>query len=119
MKIIERGWPGHFICVDKCFFRRNTLIDKGRKKIVVSTVGGMTKKDGGFETIGAFGRYYETMAFEAKKVDGYWEANVSKEVEFNNQWSICADSVEQLPDGVDNVANSMHDTIVKELSEES
>ena len=66
--ITERGWAGHFICSDRCQFRRNTLIDFGKKKIIVSTVGllRLERDDKKFETVG-YNRFYETMALEAKK----------------------------------------------------
>jgi len=118
VKLKERGWGGHFICANRCLFRRNTLIDGGKKKIVVSTVGGMKNlNDIGIDTIGGGGRYYETMAFEAHKDGEYWEASVSNELSFESEWSICADSVDELPDDVDNKANDMHDAIVSELAQ--
>jgi hypothetical protein len=64
----ERGWGGHFICADRCLFRRNTLLhntDTGAK-IVISTVGLMKGPDGGIEAIG-WERYYETMAFAGEQ----------------------------------------------------
>lgn len=116
IKRTERGWAGHFICANSCMFRRNTLLEKGKKRIVVSTVGGYRYQEK-IETIGAGGRYYETMAFRAKKDGPYWEADVSKQLSFNSDWAICADSVNKLPDDVDNVANDMHEKIVSELME--
>ncbi len=115
--ITERGWAGHFICSNSCLFRRNTLISFGRNKYVVSTVGAyLPEGKDSIETIGAGGRYYETMAFKAKKESGYWGADVSKEISFNSRWSICAESVMELPETVDNLANEMHDQVVKEIS---
>jgi len=110
-KITDRGWAGHFICADRCRFRRNTLIDFGKKKIVVSTVGVMPNPLGeGFTTIG-LNRHYETMAFRAKKDGAYWDADVTKEVSFESNWR-----VEKISDDSDNKANEMHDAVVKELA---
>lgn len=115
VKRTERGWAGHFIAANSCLFRRNTLLELGRKRIVVSTVGGMRNADGGLETIGAGGRFYETMAFAAHKSGPYWEANVTKQLSFESEWSICAESSRLLPLGVDNDANDMHELVVAEF----
>jgi hypothetical protein len=120
-KIIERGWGGHFICADRCLFRRNTLLDFGGKnKVVVSTVGMMrdihSLKGYAYDTIGAGGRYYETMAFMAKKDGPYWDADVRQPVSFKSEWAICATSWQKLPKDADNRANAMHEQVVKELS---
>jgi len=112
----ERGWGGHFICSDRCLFRRNTLIEGAGQSIIVSTVGGMRfRKETGLDTIGAGGRYYETMAFKAKKEGPYIDADVTEEVPFENEWAICAEKWEDLPDDVDNRANDMHDKVVQEI----
>ncbi len=69
IKRTERGWAGHFICGDRCRFRRNTLLEFGDVRIIVSTVGAMYV-DGKLDSIGV-DRYYETMAFHAEH-DGQW-----------------------------------------------
>lgn len=110
-ELTERGWAGHFICSDKCRFRRNTLIDFGKKKIIVSTVGVMYDRQNKLIQIGC-DRHYETMAFEAIKQGAYWDADVSKQIDFESKWCI-----EQITDSSDNEANEMHDAVVRELSE--
>ena len=113
VKITERGWPGHYICVDRCMFRRNTLIEYGKHRIVVSSVGNMRNRDNGkSETIGHC-RTYETMAFKAVLHTGYWDADVSQIVDFKSSWGIHKEKVEQMDD---QLANAIHDKVVKELA---
>jgi len=114
MKITERGWAGHFILGDRCLFRRNTLIENGDRRIVVSTVGCLRKEYNGkytYDTIGAGGRTYETMAFEAIFEDGYWEADIEKGLSFDSNWQL--KGFHRLSDAA---ANRMHENVVSELS---
>lgn len=116
MRITERGWAGHFICADRCLFKRNTLIEAENDSVVVSTVGAMRRSDGkGFEVIGSSGRYYETMVFGSEDSNGYIEANVSDERSFESEWAICADNYNNLPSDVDNKADAMHNSVVDEF----
>ena len=92
VKITYRGWAGHFICCDRCLFRLNTLIECGRSKVVVSTVGAMVdihKTDANgkcvFDAIG-HDRHYETMAFYAKYDGEFWDADVSRQINFGSPW---------------------------------
>jgi len=111
VKRTERGWAGHYICADRCRFRRNTLLEYKKIKIVISTVGGfINEKEKRFETIG-LNRYYETMAFHSKAEDiKYHDADVSREVSFKSKWAI--DFIEG-----DYFADEMHEGVVKELTE--
>ena len=113
---LERGWAGHFICANRCRFRRNTLLTCGDVEIVVSTVGLMEtswKKDdeyysGPFEEIGA-GRHFETMTFYAKKDDKrYHDGDVSRPAGFESPW--CISEVD-----ADDKANEMHERVVEEI----
>lgn len=107
---IERGWAGHFICANRCRFRRNTLLAYNDIKIVVSTVGLMEMDDGDFETIG-HDRHFETMAFHADDNDKrYYDADVSRSVSFNSQWAISEIDA-------DDKANEMHENVVAEITE--
>ena len=111
VKRTERGWAGHFICADRCLFRRNTLIEFKKEKIVVSTVGLYKNfKTNEFEEVWP-GRYFETMAFHSKPDDNrYHDADVQRQVYFDSQWAIS--SVDN-----DDGANNMHEAVVAELIE--
>ena len=111
IKITERGYAGHLCVASQCRFKRNTLIEYGRKKIVVSTIGNYNPSHKNEpDTIG-INRYYETMAFEAEYVKPYWEANVSVEVPFKSNWQIS-----EIAFNTDKKADEMHDKVVRELS---
>lgn len=110
VKISERGWAGHFVCANSCKFRRNTLIEYEDKKWIVSTVGALCI-GGKTDTIGAGNRYYETMAFKAKKCGFYWDIDVSQQLDFKSNWAI-----DKIDFNSDLIANEMHDNVVKELS---
>jgi hypothetical protein len=111
VKVTERGWAGHFIGASQCGFRRNTLVEYGDKRIIVSTIGN-------YNTVGmkelcrqiGYERYYETMCFEAVYDGTYWDANVQNEVVFESKWA-----VEKLNHETDKEANEMHELVVEEI----
>lgn len=106
----ERGWLGHFIGGRDCMFRRNTLLEHGDTRVVVSTVGNYTPR-GRLDTIG-HERHFETMAFMAEWDGAYWDANVSREVVFQSPWSIFG-----VETSSDQKANDMHESAVWEIEE--
>lgn len=109
VKVTFRGWPGHFICAHDCYFRLNTLLEYGDKKVVISTVGLLAdpKKDK-FMEIG-LNRHFETMAFWAKFDGEFWDADVSKEIGFESPWRY--DKVD-----MELKANEGHYKVIEELS---
>lgn len=109
VKRTERGWAGHFICSASCLFRRNTLLELGETRVVVSTVGLMRNDDDEFEEVG-IGRHFETMAFHADAADErYRDADVHRQVRFESEWSISELDA-------DDRANDMHEAVVAELT---
>ena len=116
VKITERGWAGHFIGGHACKYHRNTLIAYGKKKIIVSSVGGYQppNTDGEIDTIG-LERFYETMVFWTKKDGCYIEIEVSRGIEIpdNLEWGIFGTTIKDLPEDVDNIMDKQHDEIVK------
>ena len=123
IKRTERGWAGHFICAQDCTFKRNTLLQYGKKYIVVSTVGWMRRKgaNGVYhqpEEIGV-DRYYETMSFYSDDGDDiYHDADVTKEIYTSDaKWSINKKEIETYKDTIDNVADKMHEDYVSQISQ--
>ena len=118
VKRTERGWAGHFICAENCQFRRNTLLEYGDRKWVISTVGRLLTTDYKtkklkFDTIGAGNRYYETMAFVGAEIEkGYIDANVSEPIDFESNWAI-----NDIKEDSEQRANDMHEKVVQELME--
>lgn len=111
VNIQERGWAGHFIGSHWCRFRRNTLITKGEKHVVVSTVGNYHPRD--CAEISEFGieRYYETMVFEGSQQGEYIDADFARELsEYFD--GLYYKSPQDIPDNVDNLADDMHEAIV-------
>ena len=119
VKRTERGWGAHFIAADHCRFRRNTLLEYGDRKWIVSTVGNYAPFETKPTTIG-FTRWYETMVFEAEMQDGYIDADVCKEIDIDNDWGIWGETWEEVIKTYhtpDNAANNMHERIVDEMIE--
>lgn len=111
VKRTERGWAGHFICADRCLFRRNTLLEYENIKIVVSTVGRLFANRQGRREIVTVGseRYYETMAFYSDPNDTvYHDIDVERYIELGCDW--------QLNEIDDNKANNMHEMAVEWVS---
>jgi hypothetical protein len=116
VKRIERGWAGHFICADRCLFRRNTLLQFGKKKVVVSTVGNMLLENKKLAEEIGYDRYYETMSFMADD-SVYSDADVSNQVypSMDIKWSISKKEMEAKEEQIDNIANEMHENYVKAI----
>ena len=112
VKRTERGWAGHYICSSRCLFRRNTLIECGQVRIVVSTVGLQKSLSEGrdFEPVGC-DHYFETAAFHAEWSGRYWDADVCRQLSLSNLGLPC--QIFEL-DAAD-LANEMHETVVSEL----
>ena len=116
VKRTERGWAGHFILSSRCRFRRNTLLEYGDIKIVVSTIGNMFSiTNNGYEKYEQVGlkRDYETYVFFADNEDPYHDIIAERQLfEFDRAYEIkkgdkCCDLI----------ANNMHEEVVAEVTE--
>jgi len=103
----ERGWAGH-LCVSRdCLFRRNTLLEYGDVRVIVSTVGNyFPRHTSRLETIGS-GRHYETYTFLAVLEGPYWEASGD---EIDSEGLLGGE-----PDS-DLKADAMHERMVEKVS---
>jgi len=105
----ERGWVGHFILVDRCLFRRNTLLEYEDIHIVVSTVGLLRSRDAtAWEMVG-HDRYFETMAFHANSDERFRDPDTSRQVRFGAPWRI-------VEIDADDRANEMHEAVCAEIA---
>lgn len=114
VKRTERGWAGHFICSDSCKFRRNTLLECGETKVVVSTVGNYFNSRGEYDQVG-LDRDYETMVFYVDPRTGaYNDIDVERQIWFESPWAFQIKKGDKYPDLK---ANEMHETVVQEITE--
>ena len=108
----ERGWPGHFICADRCRFRRNTLLSAdGKPMVVVSTVGNLIIREK-LEEVGS-GRHYETAAFWTDGKAPYFDIDVGREIFIES--AHCLAITKQNEETVDSLADEMHEAVLAEL----
>jgi len=102
VKITERGWPAHLCVAERCLFRRNTLLELGEERVVVSTVGawdttleaetvlrGAVKVPSIYVKVGnkyfsqlRWDAFYETMVFKARKEGVIWEADTGQPLDY-------------------------------------
>lgn len=111
VKRTERGWRGHFVGSHQCLFSRNTLIETEETKYIVSTIGAYYPEglEKGCSPLGGGSRYYETMIFEAKQNENYWDVDIEKQFVIPDgcNWYIDTITYES-----DKEANDNHDEIV-------
>jgi hypothetical protein len=115
IKKTERGWTSHYICGSRCMWHRNTLLEYGELKIVVSSVGNMIDYHApGFpnvvvlDTVG-HKRYYETMVFHTDQTE-FHDADVTRQISVKANGGISKPWKEL-------EAEAMHEAIVSEVCE--
>lgn len=114
VKRTERGWAGHFCASDLCKFRRNTLLECGEIKVVVSTVGNYHDSQGRPDHVG-IGRDYETYAWHVDPDTGdYKDIDVERPVSFTSPGGYLVQKGDKY---IDLKANDMHEAVVQELTE--
>lgn len=75
----ERGWAAHFVGRNECAYHRNTLLECGDVRVIVSTVGNWRPRNGRDYVLCPISsergqeRHYETLTFLAVFEFGYWE----------------------------------------------
>ena len=125
IKTTERGWAGHFICSHDCRFRRNTLVECGEKRVVVSTVGDMHYNASCAKIMGksvndpieiGHKRHYETMAFKATLQGQYWDADFGAEEYGVAEFGFMV--TDKNHDIADDLANAMHENNVGYIAQQ-
>ena len=115
----ERGFLAECISGRNCRYHRNTLLQNGARRVVVSTIGdrpGLGRR-GAYEAMALSGRrYYETEVFDACKIGANWNADTSRVVRFNSTSAITASDPNGLPEDVYSQADAMHEAAVEEIA---
>jgi hypothetical protein len=122
--LVERGWPGHYICAARCVWRRNTLLTlpkgevNGEVRVVVSSVG--NQRDANERSVPVAGwvgmpinppRWYETKVFMAREDDlGFWDADIGRQMRLPRE---LVTSLHRMHDRVDHDAEEMHSECCK------
>lgn len=123
IEVVERGWAGHFCLSDRCLFRRNTLISKGKDRLIVSTVGNCIERALSTNMIALTGAtipkneaVYETKCFIAENRHGYIDSNVTQEIYLEDtKVYIYRWEEQKAPLNIDNLANNMHENFVTKI----
>ena len=104
----ERGWKGHFVGAHKCHFSRNTLLEFGTSKLVISTVGAYLPSED-YVTLDSNGNYFETKVFWSDYDPPYFDASVGQEIHPDSPTG-----VKKLDGEIE--ADKMHEKVVREIS---
>lgn len=104
----ERGWPGHFICSNRCFYRRNTLLQTSITNLIVSSVGNLHEINKSEPQPIGHNRFYETMVFVAKQIGPYLEADVHATLEEGSPSFACGE-FNTLPADIDSLMDTYHE----------
>jgi hypothetical protein len=115
----ERGWAGHFIGSASCNYRRNTLLEYGDRRVVISTVGNYRPLHNIMQScpiqILGDNKYYETKVFDAMLRGPYWDANPRQEVEVSSTTGLYCEGPKSISIDVDLQADAMHEAVVEEM----
>lgn len=110
--VTERGYPAHFCLSERCGFVRNTLLEYGDNKLIVSTVGRMRSLDDKkYERTNA-SAYYETMVFRAVYIKPYWEIDPLSELYIDG---VPRELTEDICHESDFIADLIHDNMVNHI----
>ena len=121
VKRTERGQAGHYFGARYCLFRRNTLIEYGNKKQIVSTVGNYISPLTHKKNTITGNKWYETVAYVAYQNGCYIDIDSNQKIPINSECAIKGETIQELatnyPEGIDNAANDMHEQVVAEMME--
>jgi len=109
----ERGWAGHYICADRCLFRRNTRLFNDKISIIVSSVGLMKdfEDETKFQQIGLNTMVFHSILRTNSDDKRYHDADVKRgEISFESPWMISEINA-------DDRMNKQHDVVVLEIEE--